>query len=413
MRSLARAATHLIATVSATRHPLPTARAGDAPVRIAAVLHAQTGFLMTDQPEPPADQFSATTNATSDPMAPERRGRIDHPELEGEFHDALALTETETPATSSKARKVLMSRWFQFGLAAVILVLVIWLLAKEIHPDQVKNALSEANLWWVVVAFLAGALSWVGAAVPFRALSSVRIPWGDAIGVQMASSFVGVAAPSGLGPVALHLDYLKRRGAETAPAIAVVALIQIAQVVTSVTMLAVALPFDNDFPKMDLPLRKILIIAVLVLAALSVLLVVRRVREFLLGKLKEYWGQVQPQIGFVKERPITMLWSFLGVVLQTGATALALVLCMEAVGSPISLAMGITIYLVGNTVGGAVPVPGGIGTTLAATVGALTLAGAPTALAATGTLLFRLVTFYLQVPIGAVAFGYMQRKHLL
>ncbi len=392
---------------------------------------------MTDQPGSPADQVPATTDSTSDPTAAARADRLDlrdkpdfrdkadfpdqpdspdQPDLlepEREFQDALALTEEETPATKGKVRKVLTSRAFQFSLAAVILALVIWLLAKEIHPDQVKKALSEANLWWVLVAFLVGALSWVGAATPFRALSSVRIPWADAIEVQMASSFVGVAAPAGLGPVALHLDYLKRRGAETAPAVAVVALIQIAQVVTSVTMLAVALPFDNDFPKMDLPMRKILIITVAVLAVLSVLLVVRRVREFLLGKLKEYWGQVQPQIGFVKERPITMLWSFLGVVLQTGATALALVLCMEAVGSPISLAMGITIYLVGNTLGSAVPVPGGIGTTLAATVGALTLAGAPTALAATGTLLFRLVTFYLQVPIGAVAFVHMQRKHLL
>ena len=363
---------------------------------------------MTDQPESPEDR---RFDATDPEVGREGSGAPGSSELKS----AITLTEPDpkVPADKGKVRRVLGSRAFQFALAAVILALVIWLLAKEIHPDEIKEALGEANLWWVLVAFLVGTLTWVGAAAAFKALSSVRIPWRDAIEVQMASSFVGVAAPAGLGPVALHLDYLKRRGTETAPAVAIVALIQIAQVVTSVTMLAVALPFDNEFPKMDLPMRKILIITALVLLVLSALLVIRRVREFLLSKLKKYWGQVQPQIGFVKERPITMLWAFLGVVLQTGASALALVLCMEAVGSPISFAMGITIYLVGNTLGSAVPVPGGIGTTLAATVGALTLAGVPTALAATGTVLFRLVTFYLQVPLGGIAFAHMQRKHLL
>lgn len=365
---------------------------------------------MTDEPESLRPQASSTPNPDSGSRErPDSRDHLD------EFEEARALTEVapEDQGEKGKIRAVLGSRPFQVVFTIVVVALVGWLLSREIHPTQVKEALSKSNLWWVLVAFLVGTLTWVGSATPFRALSSVRVPWKDAIEVQMASSFVGVAAPAGLGPVALHLDYLKRRGTELAPAAAIVAIIQIAQVFTSLVMLAVSLPFDNHFPKLDLPMRKIIIVAVIVLGVLSTLLVIRRVREFALAKLKEYWGQVQPQIWFVKERPITLLWSTLGVALQTGSSALALVLSMKAVGAPISFAMGVTIYLLGNTIGSAVPVPGGIGTTLAATVGALTLAGVPTALAATGTLLFRLVTFYLQVPIGAVAFAHLQRKHLL
>lgn len=316
-------------------------------------------------------------------------------------------------STWERVRAFLGTKTFRFGLAAVLIALVIYLLSREIHPAEIEKAIKEANLWWVVAAALVAAVSWAGAAIPFMALAPIRIPFVDATLVQTASSFVGVAAPAGVGHVALHVDYLKRRGMETAPSVAIVAFIEIAQVVTSVSMLGVALLFDHDFPHMNFPLKEIFIIAGIVVAVLALTLVFKRVRTFIGGKIKEYWLKVRPEVVRVRHHPVGMLWAFCGVFIQTFSYALALVFCMYAVGHPISIAMGITIYLIGNTLGAAVPVPGGMGSTLAATVGALTLMGVPTALAATGVVLFRLTTFYLQVPVGAVAFTYMQRRKLL
>lgn len=313
----------------------------------------------------------------------------------------------------AKIQKVIGSNYFRFGLAAVLIIVVFILLAREIHPSQIKQALQESNLWWVVAAALVGALSWVGAAVPFMALASIKIPFKDATLVQVASSFVGVVAPMGLGPVAMHIDYMKKRGMGTAPAVAVVAFIEIAQVVMSVLMLIVALLFDHKFPHVDFPLRKILYIVAAVVVLLLFTLVFERVRAFVGGKLRDFWQKVVPEYDRLKHNPMIMVHAMAGVFVQTFTYALALVFCMYAVGHPITVAMGVTIYLIGNTIGAAVPVPGGIGSTLAATVGALTLMGVPTALAACATVLFRLVTFYLQVPVGAIAFTYMQRKQLL
>lgn len=312
-----------------------------------------------------------------------------------------------------RVRKVFGSNVFRFGLAAVLIVVVGILLAREIHPSEIEAALKQSNLWWVLAAALVAALSWVGAAIPFMALSSMRVPFTDATLVQVASSFVGVAAPMGLGPVALHIDYLKKRGMNTAQAVAVVAFIELAQVVTSVLMLIVALLFDHSFPHVDFPLKKVLIIAAIVLAVLGLTLVISRVRNFIFDKIREFWHKITPEVSHLKDDPWSALWAMGGVFIQTFTYAMALVLCMYAVGHPITVAMGITIYLIGNTIGAAVPVPGGMGSTLAATVGALHLMGVPTALAACATVLFRLVTFYLQVPVGAVAFTYMQRKKAL
>lgn len=324
------------------------------------------------------------------------------------------MTEAAKGKSSwTRVRAFLGTKTFRFGLAAVLIVLVVYLLSREINPEQIAEAIREANLWWVVAAALVAAASWAGAAIPFMALSPIRIPFVDATLVQTASSFVGVAAPAGVGHVALHVDYLKRRGMETAPSVAIVAFIEIAQVVTSVLMVGVSLLFDHDFPHVNLPLGRILIIAGIVVTVLLLTLVFKPVREFLGGKIMQFWLKVRPEVARVRHQPFKVLIAFAGVFIQTLSYALALVFCMYAVGHPISVAMAIIVYLVGNTLGAAVPVPGGMGTTLAATVGALTLVGVPTALAATSVVLFRLTTFYMQVPVGALAFTYMQRKKLL
>lgn len=337
---------------------------------------------------------------------PRRSDLLDKAELQ-------VTPEKQTNPTSTGVRAFFRTKAFRYGLAIVLVVLVSILLAREIHPAEILTAIRQANVWWIVAAAVVAALSWAGAAVPFKALASLRIPFADATLVQVASSFVGVAAPAGLGPVALHIDYLKRRGMDTAPAVAIVAFIEIAQVVTSVSMLGVALLFDHDFPHMNFPLKKILIVVGIVVVLLAFTLLFPRVRALAAKWIQRNWLKVKPEVDRLRHHPLGIVWALGGVFIQTFTYALALVFSMYAVGHPITVAMGVTIYLIGNTIGSAVPVPGGIGSTLAATVGALHLMGVPTALAASGVVLFRLTSFYLQVPVGALAFTYMQRKKLL
>ncbi|WRS30857.1 lysylphosphatidylglycerol synthase transmembrane domain-containing protein [Actinomycetaceae bacterium MB13-C1-2] len=315
--------------------------------------------------------------------------------------------------TWEKIKAVTGTKTFRALFTIVVVGIVIFILSREIHPSEIATVLKKANVWWIVAAFLVGAISWVGAAVPLDKLAEIKVPMRDATLVQMASSFVGVAAPAGLGPVALHLDYLKKRGMSTVSASAVVAFIALAQVAMSITMVIVALIFDHQFPHVNFPLRTVILVMVGVIVALALTLVIPKVRRLAIAKTQDYWKQIQPQIRYVKQNPIDLAWAMLGVFVQTGTYALALVFCMYGVGHPISFAEGIIMYLVGNSIGSAIPSPGGIGTTLAATVGALTLIGVPAASAASGVLMFRLVTFYLQVPIGAGAFLYMQRQDLL
>lgn len=320
---------------------------------------------------------------------------------------------TDTPSKMSAIKKFIGTPAFRIGLSVVMVVAVAYILYREIKPEEIEKAFEKANLWWVVAAFFVAALSWVGAAVPLKALADIKVPFTDATLVQVAASFVGVVAPMGLGPIGLHLRYLTKRGMKTASATAIVLFIEAAQFITSTLMLIVCLIIDHKFPHMNFPLKKILIIAAVVVVLAAATLLTKKVRDWVTEQVKSFLSQVKPQFAYVKNHPKDLVWSFLGVIVQTGTYALALVFCLKALGHPISIAMGITIYLIGNTLGSAVPTPGGIGSTLAALVGALHLVGVPTAVAASAVVLYRLVSFYLQVPIGAIAFEYMQKKQLL
>jgi len=87
---------------------------------------------------------------------------------------------------------------------------------------------------------------------------------------------------------------------------------------------------------------------------------------------------------------------------------------VRAVGSHAPfVAIGV-VYLTGSALGSIVPTPGGLGAVEVALSGGLTaIAHVPGAYALSAVLLFRLITFWLPVPIGWGALSYLQRHDAL
>jgi uncharacterized protein (TIRG00374 family) len=69
------------------------------------------------------------------------------------------------------------------------------------------------------------------------------------------------------------------------------------------------------------------------------------------------------------------------------------------------------VYLTGSTLGSIIPTPGGIGAVEAALTAGLTASGVPGAVAVSAVLLFRLLTFWLPVPVGWAALHFLERNH--
>ena len=79
-----------------------------------------------------------------------------------------------------------------------VVALALWsLIPQFLGVGSLWGELQRANLWWVAAALALSAVTYVGAALALDGSLSERLPLGPNIGVQVATSFVGVAAPGG------------------------------------------------------------------------------------------------------------------------------------------------------------------------------------------------------------------------
>ena len=87
----------------------------------------------------------------------------------------------------------------------------------------------------------------------------------------------------------------------------------------------------------------------------------------------------------------------------------AFALCVHAVGGTLPFVQVAAIYLGGSLVASIAPVPGGLGALEAALVAGLSGLGMPVGTAASAVLIYRLLTFWLTIPVGWAALKLAER----
>ena len=97
----------------------------------------------------------------------------------------------------------------------------------------------------------------------------------------------------------------------------------------------------------------------------------------------------------------------------TLAYGLVLAASLRAFGVDVALVEVLAVYLGGTAVAAASPTPGHRGAVEVALAAGLTTGGVASAPAVAAVLLYRLLTFWLPVLPGVIAFRYLQHKHQL
>ncbi|MDK6646272.1 hypothetical protein, partial [Actinotignum timonense] len=85
------------------------------------------------------------------------------------------------------------------------------------------TAITGAKPGWIVVATAFAFASYVGAALNLKYLTPEKLPVLETTLVQVAASVVALVAPSGVGPAALNLRYLQKKGVAPSLGVATVA----------------------------------------------------------------------------------------------------------------------------------------------------------------------------------------------
>ncbi|SDN14474.1 lysylphosphatidylglycerol synthase transmembrane domain-containing protein [Actinomyces ruminicola] len=329
-----------------------------------------------------------------------RRGKV----LQ-ELRDALVDL---TPTAHAEPAKVT-----RFSPRTVIMAIVglaaLWTLLARMNIEQITDAVAGANIWWFLGALVFSLATYLGAGLALVAFSPVKLPVWKSTEVHLASSVVSLVAPAGVGGAAINLRFLSRKGVPTAIGVATVALVQVVQFVVTIVLLIVVAVTTGQSTSLTLPSGWVVLIAVVLVAFVATTLFIPRVRSWVWEKIEPTYRQVWPRLVWVVSNPGRLALGVGGTLLLSLSYILSFGASLWAFGHTLSFSVLAITYLAANTVGSVVPSPGGIGPVEVALTAGLVAAGVPSGVALSTAIVYRLVTFWIPIPVGWLSLQRLQR----
>jgi uncharacterized protein (TIRG00374 family) len=293
------------------------------------------------------------------------------------------------------------------------LVLVGYILSLASDWEDIWSAFTSADLVYLppllvlaMAPYFAGALSMLGA-VP------IQLPFMRTTTVMFAQSFLNRFTPANAGGMAMRVRYLQLQGLDGAVAATSIGLTSAASGVAQGVMIVVFLFWGgsadrfNDFEMPDLGPIVIVVLALGLLT--SVILATTWGRRVARPWLRAVLGRITGTVRELARDPAKMSQLLGGAALDKLAKIVAFWLSIQAFDVDMSFPQAGAVYMIANTVGSAVPTPGGVGGVEAALTAGLISVGVDSATAAAIVLFFRVLTFWLPTVPGYVLLRYSQR----
>lgn len=294
------------------------------------------------------------------------------------------------------------------------LAVALYLVASSLAGVNVVAVLRSAEPIWVVAAGIAMACTWVGAALAVIGFVPERIPLLRTIAVQVGLSFVRLVAPPAVGAVAVNARYLIKSGVAPAAAGASMAASQLVGLVVGLILLPVLGTLTGQGVHHPTPGAGV-VVAVLAVLAVAIALVAAwaPLRTRALRLLRSFTSTALPRLAEVAQQPAKLAQGIGGTVLITAGYVACLAASARAFGVTEPVTLIAIVFLTGNTVGSALPTPGGLGAVEAVLTAGLTAIGVPASSAVPTVLLFRIMSFWLPMLPGWVCWTTLQRRRVI
>ncbi len=323
-----------------------------------------------------------------------------------------APSDVPAPAPAEEPRP--RSRGALVGriVLALASVLAIYLLTQRVDFADIGHRLSKTDPGWLAVALLASVLPIIGSALGFLALSPGRLPFGQITLVQLATSFVNLVTPASAGGLALNVRYLTRRKVPLAVAVTVVGLVQTTSVLVTVVLLLVLLLASgrslSDSPHVPW-VTLLIVVAVVVLAGVA-LRFWPWGRNLAMRYVVQPFRDAGPDLRHIVTNPRRLALVTIGHLTVTLGFVCVLWAGLKAFDESAPLVLMAGVVVGGSAIAGAAPVPGGIGAAELALASGLAAIDVPQAAAISAAVLFRVITFWIRVPIGWLALVVLRRQ---
>jgi uncharacterized protein (TIRG00374 family) len=240
-----------------------------------------------------------------------------------------------------------------------------------------------------------------------------QLPFGPTYLVQLGGSFLNRVTPNNVGGMALNFRYLKQTGVDSGAATGSVGLQAIAGAVANLVLVAIFFSLTGRSTAVHVSVhsrQRLLLLITLAMALGALVLLTPWGRRLMHDKIWSFIRSAGTTTAEVAKSPqhvaLVAVGAFGGPVVQI----LALAMCVHAVGGHLAFAQVGAVYLGGRLLASAAPVPGGLGALEAALIAGLSGLGVPAGAAASAVLIYRLLTFWLSIPVGWVALKIAERR---
>ncbi len=270
-----------------------------------------------------------------------------------------------------------------------------------IRGARAAPAAAAAALTFATFAAAAGTYVFLA----FRPLS-----YGRTLVIQLAATFVNRLLPAGLGALGANYLYLRHERYSAAQAGSMVGINNLLGLLGHSLLLAAVLIVSSEkalAPAGHHAADAILIVkaglAILAVAALAGLFFGRRrVQKALVG--------VRKQLLSYRRRPASLVAALSTSLALTACNVSALYFCAHSLNVHLPFAVVMLVFTFGLSAGSAVPTPGGLGGFEAGLAAGFVAYGISPAPALAIALLYRLISYWLPLLVGAAAFAFCESR---
>jgi glycosyltransferase 2 family protein len=300
-------------------------------------------------------------------------------------------------------------------LTLVALVIAAYVVIGQLGRERFIPVLRESDWRWVLAGLALSALTYAGASWSLSGFVLEKLRFARTVLAQLAGTFATLVAPAAVGGVAINIRYLHKAKVAPADAASSVAVSQVIALAVHMLLLIIFVAITGGAHQAPFrpPAWAYFALAAIAAVALGVLAVPAG-RRLVRSRVVPTLSQVIPRLLDIAQRPVKLAEGVGGALTVTFGYILCLQVSVLAVGAHAPFFAVAVVFLTGQAIGSVVPTPGGLGAIEIALSGALTtIAHVPVAFALSAVLLFRLLTFWLPIPIGWVAMNYLQRHDAL
>jgi uncharacterized membrane protein YbhN (UPF0104 family)/tRNA A-37 threonylcarbamoyl transferase component Bud32 len=301
-----------------------------------------------------------------------------------------------------------------FGIGTLIGVWAILGVLADVRGSL--DVIKGASWGWVALAFVLAQLPVAAEAWALNGAVPGQLPYGRCLALETSNTFTSLVGGD-VAVFALRVRFFQRNGYDAATAVSSGAIASTASWTAKSLLFLVSIGFAaGDFhPPADSGGHQTaiwIVIAVVLAAGIATVLItlVPRLRRLASSRIRPHLVSIWANIKTIAAEPRKLFYILAGSVLAQLFVAMALGASLHAVGQRASIATLLVVITLASIIGGAVPVPGGLGVVEAGLIGGLTSVGVPQDQAVAAVFIQRLFTAYLPPIWGWVTLAWMRRR---